>query len=155
MAWWQAVTADKMQEFLGILVAVDRQPVLRDGLPLGNPAYVHGEVGEAVSAAALLVELAEGEGPACFLLAAMLPHHSVKPALNAARQVKVGGVNAQHKPLIDDTIIEPVGDDKLKAERMALVVCNLLPLVQPAKAMVLFALALSYVGSNACCLQPI
>ena len=52
----------------------------------------------------------------------MLPDHPVEPALNAAGQVEVGRINGQDKALIEDTIIEPVGDDKLKTERVALVV---------------------------------
>ena len=88
----------------------------------------------------LSVELAEGEGPPRFLLPSVLPYNSVEPALNAARQVKIGGVDAQHKALVEDAIIEPVRDDKLKAERVALVVYNLLPFIEPAKLVVLFRL---------------
>ena len=85
-----------------------------------------------------------------FLLPSVLPYNSVEPALNAARQVKIGGVDAQHKALVEDAIIEPVRDDKLKAERVALVVYNLLPFIEPAKLVVLFSLALSDTGLNAC-----
>jgi len=122
MACWKAVTAYEVQDFLVGFVAVDRQPVLWDTLTGHNFTEVNGEVRKPCQAAALFVELAEGEGPARFLFASMLPDHPVEPALNAAGQVEVGRINGQDKALIEDTIIEPVGDDKLKTERVALVV---------------------------------
>jgi len=79
----------------------------------------------------------------------MFPDDSIEPALNTAGQVKVSWINAQHKLLVDNAIIEPVGQDKLKAQRTALLVDNLLPFVEPTKVMVLFSLSLPYTGFNA------
>src|SRR5262249_46320086 len=122
---------------------MDRQPVFRDALTGDNLTDVNGEVRKPCQAAALFVELAEGKRPAPLLFASMLPDHPIEPAPDAAGQVEVGRINGQNKALIEDTIIEPVGDDKLKAKRVALVVYNLLPFIEPAKLVALFSLVLS------------
>src|SRR6266446_4575089 len=72
----------------------------------------------------------------------MLPNHPVEPAFNTARQIKVSWVNAQHKALINNPVIEPIWQDKLKAKRVAFLVSDLFPLIEPTKVMVLFPLAL-------------
>src|SRR5712692_5560351 len=111
---------------------------------------MHGEIGKAVSTTALLIELAERKRPTCFLPPPVLPDDSIEPALNTTGQVKVGWIDAQHKPLVDNAVIEPVGQDKLQAQRTALLVYNLLPFIEPAKLMVLFALSLPDTGFNTC-----
>ena len=148
MAWWKAVTAYEVQDFLVGFVAVDRQPVLWDTLTGHNFTEVNGEVRKPCQAAALFVELTEGERPARFLLAAMLPDHPIEPALNAAGQVEVGRINAEHKALIEDAIIEPVGQDEFNGNGALLRVSNFLPFVKPAKAMACLPLTLPYTGYN-------
>src|SRR5437016_5210757 len=99
-----------------MIVPVDRQPVFRDALTGDNLADIDGKVRESGHATALLVELAERKRPTRFLPAPMLPDHSIEPALNPAGQVEVSRVNAQHQALINDAIIEPIGQDKLNAK---------------------------------------
>ena len=109
---------------------------------------MHGEIGKAVSTTALLIELAERKRPTCFLPPPVLPDDSIEPALNTAGQVKVGWIDAQHKPLVDNAVIEPVGQDKLKAQRTALLVGDFFPFIEPAKVMALFPFALSDTGKT-------
>src|SRR5665213_3817110 len=63
----------------------------------------------------------------------MLAGDAVKPALDAARQTEVGGVDGQDERAVDDAAVEPVGEHKLHALDTAVARRAFLPLVDPGE----------------------
>lgn len=80
------------------------------------------------------MQVPEVELPAVFLPAAMLAHQAVQPALDAPRESEVRRVYGQHQGGVQHAGIEPVRQDQLDAQRCAVGIGQLLPLVDPRKA---------------------
>ncbi len=124
------------QQFLSVVRhSLDAQDVAGQRLPRHQDAQVVSEVGEARSAARLAVQVPEVELPAARLLAAVLAHQAVQPALDPALQAEIGWVDGQHQGGIEHARIEPVRQDQFDAQRHAAGIGQFLPLVDPREAM--------------------
>jgi hypothetical protein len=89
------------------------------------------------------------------LMATMLTHEAIEPALQTAGQVETRPVDGEDESIVDDTGVEPVRQDQLDAPRAALAVLPLLPFVDPGEAMPASAGRLADRGRDRCRLQPV
>ncbi len=80
------------------------------------------------------MEMVQVEPPAVALAAAVLAHDAVKPAVEAAGEMEIGRVDGEDESVVEDGLVEPVGDDQLDAIRSSLAIRALLPLVYPREA---------------------
>ena len=94
-------------------------------------AQIAREVVGLRGAAGLLVQVAEVELPAVFLLAAVLAHQAVQSALDPALLAEIGWVDGQHQGGVEYARIEPVRQDQLDAQWRAAGIGQLLPFVDP------------------------
>src|SRR5260370_6195730 len=69
------------------------------------------------------------EGPSVRLAPGVLAGNAVEPALDAAREPKVGRVDREHEPAIEDALVEPLGQDELDALAASPRIGEFLPLV--------------------------
>ncbi|KIT98028.1 hypothetical protein QU38_02945 [Staphylococcus aureus] len=122
------------EDFRPAEALLDGQAVAWQRLAADDVAKVVGEVLEWREAARLGVEMREIEAPAELLLAAVLAHEAVQPALQASRQTEIIAVDRQHERVVEDGGVEPIGHDQLEAERPAAMVGALLPFVDPGEA---------------------
>src|SRR3546814_20379953 len=74
------------------------------------------------------------EAPAELLLAAVLAHEAVQPALKTACQPEIVTVDGEDQSVVEDRAVEPVGDYEFESERSAAVIGALLPFVDPGEA---------------------
>src|SRR3546814_12882563 len=84
--------------------------------------------------AGLGVEMRKIEAPAELLLAAVLAHEAVQPALKTACQPEIVTVDGEDQSVVEDRAVEPVGDYEFESERSAAVIGALLPFVDPGEA---------------------
>src|SRR3546814_17250099 len=82
--------------------------------------------------AGLGVEMRKIEAPAELLLAAVLAHEAVQPALKPACQPEIVTVDGEDQSVVEDRAVDPVGDYAFEYEQSAAVVGALLPFVDPA-----------------------
>jgi hypothetical protein len=64
----------------------------------------------------------------------VLAHDAVEPAVEAAGEIEIGRVDGEDERVIEDGLVEPVGDDQLDAVRPPMAIGALLPLVDPREA---------------------
>jgi hypothetical protein len=98
-----------------------------------DAADVDGEVGNTRQAARFGVKVRDFEGPARRLTTGMFAGDAIEPALDAAGQPEIGGIDGQDERAVDDTAIEPVGQDKLHALHAAVARRAFPPLVDPGE----------------------
>ena len=77
--------------------------------------------------------MAEIEAPAFRLASRVLAGDAVEPALDAAGQGEVAGVDGQDEPAVEDALVEPVGKHELHPLDAARVGDEFLPLVDPGE----------------------
>ncbi|EJN03492.1 hypothetical protein PMI41_02486 [Phyllobacterium sp. YR531] len=122
------------EDFGAAEALLDGQAIARQRLAADDVAQVVGEVLERRERAGLGVEMREIEAPAELLLAAMLAHQAIEPALQAARQAEIVAVDGQHERVVENGGVEPVRHDQFEAQRPAARIGALLPLVDPGEA---------------------
>ncbi len=79
--------------------------------------------------------MADIEAPAGRLLAAMLAHQAIEPAVEPSGQIKICPVDREDECVIEHGPIEPVRDDQFDPGRLARAIGALLPFVDPGEAM--------------------
>src|SRR5262245_13127303 len=80
------------------------------------------------------MKVREIEAPAALLPAAVLPYKAIEPTLQSSRQFEIRAVNGQHERLVEDTGVEPVGQDELQTTGMTEGIGRLFPFVDPGEA---------------------
>ena len=108
---------------------VSRQRLAADDVP-----QLESKALEWRQAAGLQMEMAEIEAPAIPLMAAVLAHDAVKPALHAAGQVEIRGVDSENERIVEDGAIEPVGDYEFDASGVPAAIGAFRPFVDPGEA---------------------
>src|SRR6202140_1973271 len=93
--------------------------------------------------------------PAAVLAAAMLAHEPVKPSLQAAGQIEIRPVDGKHERLLQHPGVEPVWQDQFQPKWPAMLICHLLPFVDPGEAMPSALGRLTDRGQDGRRLQPI
>src|SRR5260370_25064828 len=95
------------------------------------------------------------EGPSVRLAAGVLAGNAVEPALDAAGEPKVGRVDREHEPAVEDTLIEPLGQDELDALAAAPRISEFLPFVEPGELLPAPVLAVTDRGLHDGGLKPL
>src|SRR6204780_5452001 len=101
------------------------------------------------------MQKSEVKTPAVLLLATVLAHDPVEPALKPAGQREIRAIDGQDERVVEDAGVEPIGQDELDAERPAVGVGSLLPFVDPGKAMPATLGRLADGGGDGCRLEPV
>ena len=118
---------------LAAALPLDAQAIAGQRLARGDAPDLEREIGDAHQASGLLVEMRDLEQPTLGLAAGMLAGDAIEPALDAAGQPEVGGVDGQDERAVDDAAVEPVGEHELHALDAAVARRAFLPLVDPGE----------------------
>src|SRR5579883_2793534 len=108
-------SGSKDENFVSAAIVLDVEAVAGKRLTTRNVAQLESKALERRKACRLVVEVTKIEPPTCALSAGVFAHDAIKPALKTAREFEIFTIDGEHKRVVKDRPVEPVGHDEIDA----------------------------------------
>ena len=100
MAYFQLGPANGVEALGPANIGVDRQPIFRERVRLGQTPQIMGELLSLPGHARPLVQIGKGPAPAITAVPRLLPNNAIEPSLKPACQIEISAINRQ------DTVVQ-------------------------------------------------